>query len=562
MSRRSFAFIHRLSLETTQPPVASQAMYTMFTANLKLIRKTSTFNFLNQLVRKRIGTNDAEILPSLISGQLTKNTSSRKLVLTALRIKVSDATKCRKEAKREFIWSKRECYKVVRPGTVLDGEFRRMMFHECGQLWYNLKEQNRQKLDHLWMKYGPQTISETRARHEPAIRGVKYRDIDLREEFDDKNEEAAVYGDVNLSKEAASAATLNPKLMDYQKINKFDMMVNCEKGAAIMRYNLMGKQRDEQTENEQNENEQKSTETLDLENKVLNQGNRRATDIPTVQSYVKPQPSSIKNENSIQNALDGFERVIDRHIKEIGDKTPSVLTQEEKIGIKEIKKKISDKEWVVFKSDKSGRLTVDSIDNYSKDLKTHTETDTVITRKDLEHHEEIFNKNLKTINKVFGVGCEHGDRNVTRVNDASISTNIEPPVMRGQRKDHKDVPPGGVTPMRALCGGTEAPNARLGHGVGAILTNFLDGDPDNNEMKSSEEMRSKFSDYNENVASEVKKRAFVTSMDAKALYPSVKKSVAREAIIELIDKSDLEVRNIDYWEGAKYIAILCSAEEI
>ena len=128
----------------------------------------------------------------------------------------------------------------------------------------------------------------------------------------------------------------------------------------------------------------------------------RATDIPTVQSYVKPQPSSIKNENSIQNALDGFERVIDRHIREIGDKAPSVLTQEEKIGIKEIKKKIRNKEWVVFKSDKSGRLTVDSIENYSNDLKTHTEADIVITRKDLEHHEEVFNKNLKTINKIFG----------------------------------------------------------------------------------------------------------------------------------------------------------------
>ena len=124
---------------------------------------------------------------------------------------------------------------------------------------------------------------------------------------------------------------------------------------------------------------------------------------------------------------------------------------------------------------------MDSIENYSKDLKTHTEADTVITRKDLEHHKEYFNKNLKTINKIFSVGCEHGGRYVTQVNDASIST--------GQRKDHKDVPPGGVTPMRALCGGTEAPNVRLRHGVGAILSDFLDGDLDHNEMKSSEEMR-------------------------------------------------------------------------
>ena len=181
---------------------------------------------------------------------------------------------------------------------------------------------------------------------------------DIREDFDDKNEDAAVYGNVNLSKEAKSAVTLNPKMMDYQKINKFDMLVNVEKGAAIMRYNLMGKDANKRGDHDE---EQKSTETLDLEQKVLNQGNLRATDKPTVQSYVKPQPSSIKNENSIQNALDGFERVIDRYIREVGDNSPSILTTEEKIGLKELKKKINDKEWVVFKSDKSGRLTVDSV---------------------------------------------------------------------------------------------------------------------------------------------------------------------------------------------------------
>ena len=190
---------------------------------------------------------------------------------------------------------------------------------------------------------------------------------------------------------------------------------------------------------------------------------------------------------------------------------------------------------------------MDSVENYSNDLKSHSEADHVITRKELEHSEENFNRNLKSINKIFGVGVEHGDRNVSRVNDASISTNVEPPVMRGQRKDHKVVPPGGAVPMRALCGGTEAPNARLGHGVGSILTDFMDGDPDINEMKSSEEMRSKFEDYNKNVAPEIKKCAFVTSMDAKALYPSIKKSVAREAIVELVNKSDLKIKNIDYW---------------
>ena len=88
-------------------------------------------------------------------------------------------------------------------------------------------------------------------------------------------------------------------------------MVSCEKGAAILRYKLMGEEREERAEQER-----KSTETLDLENKILNQGNKRATDIPTIQSYIIPRPSSLKNETSIQSAIDGFEKVIDKHIRE------------------------------------------------------------------------------------------------------------------------------------------------------------------------------------------------------------------------------------------------------
>ena len=51
-------------------------------------------------------------------------------------------------------------------------------------------------------------------------------------------------------------------------------------------------------------------------------------------------------------------------------------------------------------------------------------------------------------------------------------------------------------------------------------------------------------------------------MDAKALYPSVTKAVANEAIKDLVDRSELEMKNVDYWEAAKYVAVHCSAEEI
>ena len=98
MSRRSFAFITRLSLETSQPEQANQAMHKLYSANLKLVKKTSTLNLLQQLMKKGIGTNDAERCYSLISGQLTNKTSLRKVVATSMRIKVQDAERCKKEA--------------------------------------------------------------------------------------------------------------------------------------------------------------------------------------------------------------------------------------------------------------------------------------------------------------------------------------------------------------------------------------------------------------------------------------------------------------------------------
>ena len=159
---------------------------------------------------------------------------------------------------------------------------------------------------------------------------------------------------------------------------------------------------------------------------------------------------------------------MDKHIRET--KSPSIISQE-KLGIKELKTKISKGEAVVFKSDKCGKLTVDSVENYSRDLKTHVTADTIITRENLEYREEKNNQHHKCINNIFGVGAEHGKNNVERVNNASISTNVEPPALRGQRKTHKG---GDNPPLRALCGGTEAPNARLGHGVGCILTDLAD----------------------------------------------------------------------------------------
>ena len=53
----------------------------------------------------------------------------------------------------------------------------------------------------------------------------------------------------------------------------------------------------------------------------------------------------------------------------------SNLTRPKQAGLRELKDKIEKKEIVVFKSDKSGKLTVDTPANYSEAISTHTVND-------------------------------------------------------------------------------------------------------------------------------------------------------------------------------------------
>lgn len=47
------------------------------------------------------------------------------------------------------------------------------------------------------------------------------------------------------------------------------------------------------------------------------------------------------------------------------------ITKDETIGIKAIKERVKEKEWVVMPSDKSGRLTANLRDNYLERLAPH-----------------------------------------------------------------------------------------------------------------------------------------------------------------------------------------------
>ena len=231
---------------------------------------------------------------------------------------------------------------------------------------------------------------------------------------------------------------LNPKMMLYPRISEHEMECEIEKGIVKTRYEHMRKD---------NESEFEVNETCDLERGVINYKSLRATDLPTNPRLKLPKPTTIRQESAVEEIKHKMLEKVQEYVKsECDDKgfPKSNLTKNEKDGMAKVKKKIENKEMVIFKTDKSGKLTADSIENYRKSLEVHTVKDKKIDSKEVQAIELEMNRQTKIFNRMFSLGQDH-PRDKERIDIASTSSNVPPPALYGLRKDHKPSPPGTQT---------------------------------------------------------------------------------------------------------------------
>ena len=227
-----------------------------------------------------------------------------------------------------------------------------------------------------------------------------------------------------------------------------------------------------------------------------------------------------------------------------------------------IKQKVKAKEMVIFCTDKSDRLTADTVENYERALHDHVKDDTKVDMKDVRKIEAKMNNHLKHFNKMFRVGATWGHED--RISGASTSTNVPPPAKYGLRKDHKPVLPGQEhvgPPIRPLCGASEAPNSRFSHFLSKMIYDYVDSIENLSECKSSEEMRAALEGFNK-YSQEIREKCVLLSMDVKAHYPSMEWEDIEIAVKEVIEKSGLVIDNVDWREIGKYIAVMVSQEVI
>ena len=130
---------------------------------------------------------------------------------------------------------------------------------------------------------------------------------------------------------------------------------------------------------------------------------------------------------------------------------------------------------MLFNTGKSGKLWLDTTQNYIECMSSHTKDDPIVTAEDVREGEKVLNNHVKNWVRIGRMG---EDQNHTwRVNRALISNHTTIPPLMGLRKDHKgdiDNNPEKGPKLRPLCPANVSPNAALGDLMAKIAKGLAD----------------------------------------------------------------------------------------
>ena len=542
-------------------------MFDAIESKLDVQRKQLTFNLLERLWRKGVGTNQVEDLVKnfkfgggRVLGADKERQEKEKMIRRHMKDKVEDAkiqlAKVRHRQARvlNYLHSRVIQY---------DGLWRlfcEIQQCEVEEIWKEGVKKNQKKVEHLTSRWKP-----GRAQVERVWRGVLIGDVEL-EELRlklgvEKEKEVPVYGGAQISDNLRALLKLPPGMTTYEKMDEMKFSEDLEA--------MMVKQRWEERNVEERDGEawSEELEVKDAEGSEVKDGNnldfgrKKATALPTNPRITLPKSVSEKREIEMRNMSERMKDVFKKYSSENCDEKGRVkmsnLKENEVKGLKEAQECGN----VFNVTDKSKEFYVDTAENYLKSMKKHTDNDEVIDEKDQERQERELNGHGVMWARFLNVGEQWGHE--ARVKSAMQSKNGSIPKMKGMRKTHKDVIVGKEMEgpdQRPVCMAKRSPNGALSHLQSEIL-NALADDLDEEvktECRNTEEMLAALEKTNEN---EDIVKMVVWSMDVIKLYPSLKAEEVSKLAAKAFMESSLELE-VDCTELALYLALTVERKEL
>ena len=238
----------------------------------------------------------------------------------------------------------------------------------------------------------------------------------------------------------------------------------------------------------------------------------------------------------------------------------SNLSEGELKGLERLKERIGEREIVCYKTDKSGRWAVDTIQNYREcamELVSDENKIPSITMKTHDVGEREMNCHALALVRMMGARNDKtGDR--IRWTITADGTKVAP--LYGLRKDHKEVMEGQEAKgpkMRPVSGSEDCSTKRVGYILSKILTEII---PRNTtQCESTDELLREFEVVNRG---DVDEGVAVGSLDVESLYPSLDISKCARIVGMKLLNSELEFENLNWKEIALYIRYQYDDEEL
>ena len=523
------------------PPGRKNDLIKDVKVGLKMQRIQAQLNLLERAQTKGIAT------PEVISLSKRTTKSNNKAVLRneQKRLKKVSINRVNKELAKQ----KKEFHKVTGEVKVIlskeaYSQYKILKQEQMNLSWKKETEARNKKLN--WW------ISKAKVNQEsgvPEVKGVLFSDEELKDLFGEPEVNPAVYGGVELSASAKEFMKLPPKLRGFPDLKIDEVEVETEAVANKKRWGA----REVKKNPQQTTEELRTSRDNDYDNRQISNGSRvkfsavRATDMKHNKHIEMPDPGDPDEEATIQfqkqETLTATKRYISDNCNSKGSiKGASNLTDDEIKGYKEINEGIKSKGWLLYETDKSGKLCIDTLENYKLAMSKHIEGDQEVNTKKVLSSEKSLNEHARMWTKMVSLGAENNQQD--RCKETLTSRYNPIPILSGLRKDHKVTPdPVKGPPLRPVYRARVAPNSALGNiisqmvkGLGDELSSKIGTDSLNSEEVCAEVVKANFKieveksrrrQPNRKAKRLTRREKIFTeniimgSMDVEALYPSI-----------------------------------------
>ena len=567
MRRTASDRVRELARVCTDPEEAERLMREAVKWGLQQNRRTIRVIKLERLWKSGVGTSKVEKLGQRLAKEARggrrgaqeereAGKMASKKVGMLMKDKLKDAEADLKLARIQFHKAKKLLWKTIPWWSRAGAGLREVVRVEMALEWNEKMTKMTNAVNFLIDKFRRSRLDKV----PDTWRGVRVSDEALGEELQ-LPPAFLSEGVRNVTEAAKEILKLPPKTAIFPKITLKDIQVEVVKAVEVKaRWELMEmeeRQASGQSREEAMEEERMATQVHNKQEGTLNLSKMRVTSLPTNKEVILPDERPEREEASLRGFGTEVIEVARKYIRENVDRSGNPrernLTDEQEAGLRDVQRLISQKKYVVTKTDKSDRLCLMTEQDYIQTGETHVEGDIVKTRKEIEQNEDILNCHALQMCRTLGL-CD-GQNCARRLKSAILNQNTLPPSLYFTIKDHKPSTPGQPLPARPVCGAIRAHNGQLGLMLAKVLDAASDvlAKANETESDSTQDMLATIEEkINRN--SNINQLVFF-STDVKSLYPSLQVEPCATIVARMLQESRLVIEGVNWNEAVFYLAL-------